>query len=348
MFLAVDDLWLYNYHSHKYDGTALTIFETIQFIEEQQWEIVGLDKAKETLETSIEQVPLYNPQSNPTYMEKERKNNMFIASTMDYFAFYIPLILIVVFLFNKIFYCLFDHEVSILFRPYSFWWIIFELLFQGNVEFFTFLAFRNCLTPYSFDAPSQLLQVLMVLMFFLTVVASFCSYFWYFREYREKAKYFLVNMFRFPSSYGLMIVVYGAKPFLKGSIHALMYAHWQTQVWMLFGTELLILIVVFLFEFNFDNHRSKPVFMMNSLYNSSLLCLNLLFLLKYRYFKGDTLVEEKLEELITTIVFFMVGVLCLKLVWETFPWNYCKKQFSSEDGDEDSEKKEGKGKDKKR
>ena len=29
MFLAIDDLWLYNYHSHQYDGTALTIFETI-------------------------------------------------------------------------------------------------------------------------------------------------------------------------------------------------------------------------------------------------------------------------------------------------------------------------------
>ena len=37
MFLAIDDLWLYNYHNHQYDGTTLVIFETIQFIEQKQW-----------------------------------------------------------------------------------------------------------------------------------------------------------------------------------------------------------------------------------------------------------------------------------------------------------------------
>ena len=33
LFLAVDDLWLYHYHSNQYDGTALAVFETIEFIE---------------------------------------------------------------------------------------------------------------------------------------------------------------------------------------------------------------------------------------------------------------------------------------------------------------------------
>ena len=32
LFLAVDDLWLYNYYRNHYDGTALAVFETIQFI----------------------------------------------------------------------------------------------------------------------------------------------------------------------------------------------------------------------------------------------------------------------------------------------------------------------------
>ena len=45
------------------------------------------------------------------------------------------------------------------------------MLIQGIVEMFTFLALRNCLTPYSFDLPSKLLQVLMILMFFLVVLA---------------------------------------------------------------------------------------------------------------------------------------------------------------------------------
>ena len=108
LLLAVDDLWLYNYHRNQYDGTAMTVFETIQFVEEQQYEVVGLEGAKEEIETSIEQVDRYNVQSNPTYLDKERKGNLFIASTMDYFAFHVPLILLVVFVFNRVFYCLFN------------------------------------------------------------------------------------------------------------------------------------------------------------------------------------------------------------------------------------------------
>ena len=54
LFLAVEDLRLYNYHSHEYDGIALKIFETIQFMEEQQWCLVGLESAYDTIESGIE------------------------------------------------------------------------------------------------------------------------------------------------------------------------------------------------------------------------------------------------------------------------------------------------------
>ena len=160
-------------------------------------------------------------------------------------------------------------------------------MIQGNVEFFTFLAFRNCLTPFHFNMPTTLLQALMIVMFFLVVLAAFGCYFWYYREYGKLARYFLVNMFRFPSSYGLMILLYGVRPFLKGTIHALMFYHWSTQVWMLFATELFILLIMLVWEFTCDNHRSKPVFMMDVSYSTCLMMLNILFLCKYKYFKGS-------------------------------------------------------------
>ena len=160
------------------------------------------------------------------------------------------------------------------------------MLIQGNVEMFTFLALRNCLTPYSFDLPSKLLQVLMILMFFLVVLASYASYFLYYQEYRKLARYFLVNMFRFPSSYGLMVILYGLRPFLKGAVHALLYDNWELQVWLLFGVELAIWLTMLGFEFRNDSHRSKPVFMMDACYYGCLIILNWLFLCKYEYFKG--------------------------------------------------------------
>ena len=177
---------------------------------------------------------------------------------------------------------------------------------------------------------TALLQVLMIVMFFLVVLAAFGCYFWYYREYGKLARYFLVNMFRFPSSYGLMILLYGVRPFLKGTIHALMFYHWSTQVWMLFATELTILLIMLVWEFTCDNHRSKPVFMMDVSYSTCLMMLNILFLCKYKYFKGSKEIENLLEEVINVLVYFMLMTLLVKLVWESFPWSFLCKPFQDE------------------
>ena len=178
--------------------------------------------------------------------------------------------------------------------------------------------------------PTTLLQALMIVMFFLVVLAAFGCYFWYYREYGKLARYFLVNMFRFPSSYGLMILLYGVRPFLKGTIHALMFYHWSTQVWMLFATELFILLIMLVWEFTCDNHRSKPVFMMDVSYSTCLMMLNILFLCKYKYFKGSKEIENLLEEVITVLVYFMLMTLLVKLVWESFPWSFLCNLFQDE------------------
>ena len=70
LFVALDDLWLYNFHKNDYDGTMNTVFRTIKFIEDKQWEFVGLEEAREKVENAIEEVSAYNPHSNPTYLEK--------------------------------------------------------------------------------------------------------------------------------------------------------------------------------------------------------------------------------------------------------------------------------------
>ena len=53
MFAAVDDIWLYNYHKREYDGTIHTVFETIRFVEEQQWQLVDLEEVKDEVENAI-------------------------------------------------------------------------------------------------------------------------------------------------------------------------------------------------------------------------------------------------------------------------------------------------------
>ena len=66
-------------------------------------------------------------------------------------------------------------------------------------------------------------------------------------------------------------------------------------MWFLFGVELAIWITMLGFELKKDSHRSKPVFMMDAFYYACLTILNILFLCKYEYFKGQEEMVELLE-----------------------------------------------------
>ena len=111
--------------------------------------MIGFEEIKEEVENSIEEPPEYNVMSNPAYLRKERKNNLFIENTMTYFSFFVPMSIVVVFLFNRIFYCLFNFEISKYLRPYAFWWVLFEIMIQNNVEYLSFLGFRSLDTSFS-------------------------------------------------------------------------------------------------------------------------------------------------------------------------------------------------------
>ena len=57
--------------------------------------------------------------------------------------------------------------------------------------------------------------------------------------------------------------------------------------------------------------------------------------------------KELLEELITNVVYFMIGMLLIKLVWEYFPFKFFKNQLCFEKGDEDEDDNQDKEENKK-
>ena len=235
VFMAVDDLWLYRYHQKEYDGIVESVFTVISLVEEKQWEIMGLKSTIEQIKATIEGIEKYNSNSNERYLYESRNNNFFIDSTLEYFTFSIPLTLVAVFLFNRIFYLLFNYEISKFLRPYSFWLILFDLLIQNNIEYFTFLGFRTFSVPQSYNFINKLLNGSTSLFFFLLLFCVFGSYALYYYCYRKLARYFLINMYRFPSSYILMTITYGVRPFLKGLIHGIFFENWVFQIWLLIG-----------------------------------------------------------------------------------------------------------------
>ena len=109
LFFAISDLRFYSYHQKEYNGLEKQVFTAIRFIEEKQWELVGLGVTKDRIEGSVEFASKYYPESNPTYLIEERKGNLFIESTIDYFVFFVPFTLVTVVLLNRLFYCLFNY-----------------------------------------------------------------------------------------------------------------------------------------------------------------------------------------------------------------------------------------------
>ena len=157
MFMVIDDLWLYQYHQQEYEGIVRDIFSTIAFIEEKQWEVVGLQKYLEEMKAKMKEIKKYNPHSNKKYMEVSRNNNSLLDNLLDFLVFSVPLMILLEFLNYKLFYCLFDYEVSKYLRPYSFRLILIELLIQGNLEYFTFLGFRALQVFFSYTVASTLM-----------------------------------------------------------------------------------------------------------------------------------------------------------------------------------------------
>ena len=223
VFLMIDDLWLYQYHKKKYDGIVRAVFKTISFIEEKQWEVVGLAETIDNTEDKITIIRKYNAFSNENYLFESRNNNFLLDSVLDFFMFYIPLSILLIFLWNRLFFLLFRFEISKFLRPYSFWLIIFDILIQNNIEFFTFLSFRAIETMFSFDFFTKFINCFTMIFFFIVVVCVTLSYLLYHYKYGKLARYFLSNMYRFPSSYILMIFIFGVRPFLKGVVHALLF-----------------------------------------------------------------------------------------------------------------------------
>ena len=134
-----------------------------------------------------------------------------------------------------------------------------ELIFQNNLEYFTFLTFRSFEILFFFDHGAKTMQALTILFGLVILLVTVCSYLCYYYQYGKLARYFLSNMYRFKSSYVLMTITFGVRPFLKGLVHAAFFEQWNLQIWFLIGIELTIISVIILFEIILDNHRSRLI-----------------------------------------------------------------------------------------
>ena len=131
-------------------------------------------------------------------------------------------------------------------------------------------------------------------------------------KYKKLARYFLVNLYRFPKSYILMVIVYSIRPFLKGCIHSLLYDNWELQLILLGSVEIVTIIIIILFESFLECHKSMIVLGIETLYMLGFACLNGFLLCKHKYFPQ----EPAFEKLIEITIAIMIISLGLRIVLE--------------------------------
>ena len=126
-----------------------------------------------------------------------------------------------------------------------------------------------------------------------------------------------------------MTVTFGIRPFLKGIIHALLFEHWIAQIWSLIGIEIVMVIIIVLFEIVLDSHKSRLILLFELLYSFSLIGVNVLLLLKHEYLAEKEELAVELEVYMKLLVYFMLILLVLRLVAEIKKAVECKCNSSS-------------------
>ena len=74
-------------------------------------------------------------------MSKNPNGIGFFANNFEFFFYELPVTLLTYFLFQLIFKTLFNYRISKYFRKYAFYGILMFIIYEGNIEQFSFYFF---------------------------------------------------------------------------------------------------------------------------------------------------------------------------------------------------------------
>ena len=152
-------------------------------------------------------------------------------------------------LFNRLFYCLFNYEVSRFFRAYSFKIFFLEVLFLEDIQKIVFILIRNFFVLFRVQGSPQYYAITIVpVLLGAFILLCFITLYPFQRYLHGKlSKYFLTNMFRIRGSLPLTFLLFCVKPLLTSSVQATCYKLPSLQLGLLALIELLSLSLMWIY-----------------------------------------------------------------------------------------------------
>ena len=90
-----------------------------------------------------------------------------------------------------LFKMLFNYRISKYIRKYSFYGILLLIVYEGNIEQFSFYFFSECRNLFSRTWAHKMSRVLMLYFFFFLIIFAVGGLVWFKFHYKKLVKYFM-------------------------------------------------------------------------------------------------------------------------------------------------------------
>ena len=188
-------------------------------MKDKVWNLVTFGFLEDWLERSLG-LPSYIPFTNSKYLEVERKDSLFWTNTKDYFTVYVPLIIVLFIILNRLFRLLSRCAISIFLRVFSFKLYLLEMLFINNIQILFFLALRNFSSLFSLTAGMKWIQAMLIIFNGVAFITFISLFFFYRFQYEWLSKYFLGNLYRVDGALPLIFFRIVIKPLCLSAVHS--------------------------------------------------------------------------------------------------------------------------------
>ena len=124
------------------------------------------------------------------------------------------------FIFYQIFKAIYKYKASTIFRRYYFFGPAFlQIIFEGNIAYFTFCCFNHLTNAFSFRFADKLSLLFTIMFLFILLLLSVCFYLCIGKLLEKKSCYFIYSFYRCHQAYCYLAVYNMTFEFIKGCLH---------------------------------------------------------------------------------------------------------------------------------
>ena len=219
----------------------------------------------------------YSVYSNQKHLQVDERDDSILGNVYLFLMLTIPQTIAIALILRCIFLKIWESPFSIYLRKFYFLPpTILQALFEGNLAYFTYLAFNKLFNAsFSFAFVDKVDMALSVVLLFLCMVYSFSFFFLISHFYKKQAGYYLHSAYRCEAGLLALMIKFPVRGMLRGFFFSFFYNLYGWQIFSLSLIEAAVVICLLAVEACRGVFIKKNLFCMYILYHVAFIVLNL-------------------------------------------------------------------------